>query len=267
MKSIAIIPYAGLGNRMRAIASGIYISQQLNTKATIYWNKTTDCYANFSDLFKPIILKNVCLEENHSFLFKLPRKQNLYLPKLFQKVVFDQCVYNFNKNKNGNIFDTINTKTSKILFLTCHSMANHYDLQKIFKPNERLETEIKKITSQFSGDTIGIHIRRTDNINSIKLSSNEAFKNRIDYEIKKNPNVRFYLASDNLSIKEEFVQQYKERIITYHNLTNRNTLDGMIFAASELFCLSKTKKIIGSAYSSYSEIAAELGGIKLEIAY
>jgi len=46
----------------------------------------------------------------------------------------------------------------------------------------------------------------------------------------------------------------------------RNSLEGMVFAVTELFCLSKTQKIIGSDYSSYSNIAAELGEIPVEFA-
>ena len=48
--------------------------------------------------------------------------------------------------------------------------------------------------------------------------------------------------------------------------TDRNSLEGMKFAVVDLFCLSKTKKIIGSVGSSYSQIAAEIGGIEVEYA-
>lgn len=48
--------------------------------------------------------------------------------------------------------------------------------------------------------------------------------------------------------------------------TDRNSLEGMKFAVLDLFCLSKTNKIIGSVGSSYSQIAAEIGGIEVEYA-
>ena len=44
----------------------------------------------------------------------------------------------------------------------------------------------------------------------------------------------------------------------------RDSLDGMKMAVAELFALSRTSKIIGSYYSSYSQIAAELGNIAIE---
>ena len=48
MNTLSIIPYAGLGNRMRAIASGIYIGKKLNLSTKIYWNKTNNCNAHFN---------------------------------------------------------------------------------------------------------------------------------------------------------------------------------------------------------------------------
>ena len=60
--------------------------------------------------------------------------------------------------------------------------------------------------------------------------------------------------------------KYPNRIITLMDDTDRNSLEGMKFAVVELFCLSKTKKITGSVGSSYSQIAAEIGGIEVEYA-
>ena len=54
MKEIAIIPCAGLCNRMRAIASGVYVSKRYNTphRTRICWNKEMGLNARFEDLFR-----------------------------------------------------------------------------------------------------------------------------------------------------------------------------------------------------------------------
>lgn len=262
---VAIVPYAGLGNRLRAIASGIYIARLLNANAVIYWNKTNDCFAGFSELFKPIALESVDLIENHSLLYKLPGRRNLFAPKLLQACSFGQCIYNFNKNTDGDIFKRIGN-CSKLLLASCHSMCAHYSLNEIFVPTEEINDNIQSIVSQFTDDTIGVHVRRTDNLTSLRMSDNDSFIRMIDREISLNPQARFYLATDDFSVKEIFTQRYGDRIITVDNPTSRDTLEGMKFAVQELFCLSKSRKILGSAYSSYSEIAAELGHIPLDIA-
>ena len=67
-------------------------------------------------------------------------------------------------------------------------------------------------------------------------------------------------------VKESLKSKYPNRIITLLDDTDRNSLEGMKFAVVDLFCLSKTRKIIGSVASSYSQIAAEIGGIEIEYA-
>ena len=88
----------------------------------------------------------------------------------------------------------------------------------------------------------------------------------MDAEIKKNSNTRFYVASDDDDVKECLKTKYPDRIITLMDDLDRNSLEGMKFAVLDLFCLSKTKKILGSVGSSYSQIAAEIGGIEVNYA-
>lgn len=88
----------------------------------------------------------------------------------------------------------------------------------------------------------------------------------MDAEIKKKANTKFYVASDDNKVKKCLKSKYPDRIITLMDNTDRNSLEGMKFAVLDLFCLSKTNKIIGSVGSSYSQIAAEIGGIEVEYA-
>lgn len=265
MNTLSIIPYAGLGNRMRAIASGIYIGKRLNLPTKIYWNKTNNCYAHFNELFCNITIPNVTLYENSSLTNGIGEKRNLYIPRILQKIKYDQCIYNFNKKWNGNIFSNLKEQ-SNILLCSCHSMSTHYPLNEIFTPANDILHDINTTIKKYQGNIIGVHIRRTDNTQSIVRSKDEFFINILNKEIKYTPDIHFYLATDDIQVKEHFINIFQSRIITSNDDINRNTLEGMKAAVKDLYCLSKTNKIIGSAYSSYSEIAAELGNINLEIA-
>ena len=44
----------GLCNRMRTIASTIFLAKKFNLVPTIYWNNVQGLKANFNDLFNPI---------------------------------------------------------------------------------------------------------------------------------------------------------------------------------------------------------------------
>ena len=82
---------------------------------------------------------------------------------------------------------------------------------------------------------------------------------------------RMFIPQDDIQrrideVKESLKSKYPNRIITLMDDTDRISLEGMKFAMVDLFCLSKTRKIIGNVASSYSQIAAEIGGIEIEYA-
>lgn len=52
-------------------------------------------------------------------------------------------------------------------------------------------------------------------------------------------------------VKESLKSKYPNRIITLMDDTDRNSLEGMKFAMVDLFCLSKTRKIIGRLHPTH----------------
>lgn len=153
-----------------------------------------------------------------------------------------------------------------LLLISCYPMCTKYTIQGMFIPQDDIQRRIDEVVAGFSERTIGVHIRRTDNTVSIQSSPIENFTTMMDAEIKKNVNTKFYVASDDDEVKESLKSKYPDRIITLMDDTDRNSLEGMKFAVLDLFSLSKTNKIIGSVGSSYSQIAAEIGGIEVEYA-
>ena len=129
LESITLIPYAGLCNRMRAISSAIYVSIHHNVPLKIIWNKSHNCAAHFTDLFYPINIHGVSLEENADFLHKLHRKTiESLLIKPMLKVKYGQTLYDFNSNTHGNITNFIKTgREDKLLIKTCHAIDTYYD--------------------------------------------------------------------------------------------------------------------------------------------
>ena len=56
---------------------------------------------------------------------------------------------------------------------------------------------------------------------------------------------------------------FEGKIIVYKKEMNRDTPNGIRDAVVDLYCLSKTKYIYGSYWSSFSDIAARIGEIRL----
>lgn len=75
---------------------------------------------------------------------------------------------------------------------------------------------------------------------------------------------RFYVASNSREEKMKLIRIFRDRIITDWKPTSRSTPEGIQDALIELYTLSRTQKILGSHYSSYSETAAEIGKIPYE---
>lgn len=115
-----------------------------------------------------------------------------------------------------------------MLIKTCHAIDTYYDYNKIFRPVDHIEARIKQLTSLFSSNTIGIHVRRTDHTIAIKESSDDYFFHLMDSELASNPQTNFYLATDDDTVKRKMEEKYGNKIITIHNAPLcRSSVKGM----------------------------------------
>ena len=151
------------------------------------------------------------------------------------------------------------------MFIAAHN--NFYEsLDRFFefKLIPHLQKTAWSITREFHCKTIGLHIRRTDHPNAPKYSSDESFILKIDALIRNDHN--FYLSTDSYSIKTRLKSLYGNKILIHETKSlDRNTKSGIQDAIVDLFCLSRTTKILGSFGSSYSQLAARLNQIPLDI--
>lgn len=91
----------------------------------------------------------------------------------------------------------------------------------------------------------------------------EAFYYMMDEEIERDEKVKFYVASDDEECKQQMRERYGDRVVTAEWNLSRDSVEGMKDAVAELYCLGSTRKIIGSARSSYSNMAAKLNAIEV----
>ncbi len=115
-----------------------------------------------------------------------------------------------------------------------------------------------------TGDTIGLHIRRTDHAAATEISSTDGFISAIEKEIEADPNVRFFLATDSPEEEKNLKDKFGDRIIIQQDKSwGREDKASMRSGILDMLCLSRCKKIYGSYKSAFSEFAARYGGIKL----
>jgi glycosyltransferase involved in cell wall biosynthesis len=240
--------YGGLCNRLRFIVSGIYIARANNLNLYIDWIPSYTCTCKLDDLF------NV---NDSGLLF-----DNVYDNKICKK----EFVNKYNVRENDH---SVNSKQieHQTLFYSGYNYLkingkyiNEYhetiELKNVIKNN------IKDIINIFTNNNkyaISIHIRRTDNNDSIKISTDDKFIKYIDHIIKKlKYNGLIYLASDDLNTINKFKSIFNN-IITYDIPTfDRTNTNAIINALIDLNLLSNSDYLMGSFGSSFSSFASSL---------
>lgn len=262
---ITFVPVGGLTNRMRAIRSAISLAE--NDEVQICWFKDKGLNCCFHQLFQQISITNVKLKEANlwdKLLLDRPRRKNLYFPKFYQTIWFDACLYEHQTHKNHIDYKQWKLSHNSIYMASYNQFYQpSYKLSDIFIPNNEIMQKIEITCASHSTHTIGIHIRRGDHEIAIRKSPIHLFTEAMEKAIELEEQTNFYLATDSESDKQLLIEKFGNRIITSSYPAERNTIEGMKNAVVDLYALSKTHTILGSYYSSFSEIAAELGGCKL----
>lgn len=271
MNKLTLVPIGGLANRIYAITSAIAYCQAHAIPLKIVWFKDWGMGAGFHALFKlsPAI-RNVEIKDGKWYDYLMldkPRRKNFWLPMLWQTAAFDHRIYEkdiYRYKEPQDIFADFEKGKSVYLI----HLAKFYDapgMLKVIEPNEQIQARIMERIKGFTEYTVGIHIRRTDNIASIRHSPLSFFIENMEKEIRLHPEVTFYVATDSEEDKAKLKERFKERIITSPYKADRSTSEGIIEAITEMYALKSTRKIYGSYRSSYSILAADLSDIPLII--
>lgn len=258
----------GLGNRLRTIGSLQDLAQKTGHKLCVIWTKEYDLNAGFSDLF----------EEQHDFFvwnlkvskwfrnilchyFLYPR-----ISKLFRALVVNGC-YIQSHSETEMVEDF---KKHKLIFVrTCYEFTKKYSLDSFrFNGEVKSRSLVRKECYGIAAgkDLIGVHIRRGDHVVSSEYSSSKMFEDYIENLWGKNPNKHFYIASDSVEEKENLKLKFGDSIIIQPvSSYARDTKEGIVESAVELYNLSCCGQIVGSFTSTFSEMAARLGHSTLKI--
>lgn len=264
---IALVPVGGLANRMRAISSAVSLSG--GDELQIYWFKDAGLNCTFRQLFQTIPLSYVKVKETHighQLLFDRPRRKNLYIPRLFQQMRFDSCLYEDQTQENALDYERWKQSHHSVYLASYNQFyKSTIELKDLFVPVKSIQERIDSISEPFTAHTIGVHIRRGDHRIAIEKSPLALFVQMMERKIDEDKQTNFFVASDSETDKNLLIKRFGERIITSCQPAERNTVAGMQQAVVDIYALSKTHTILGSFYSSFSEIAAQLGHCKLQM--
>ncbi len=257
---------------MFAIDSMIRICQKAGKDLEIIWIKNEDLGSFLSELYQPIEHPKVKISVRE--LDKIPfiysdrlmnfTRQRIYnsVLKIYQKTRFE-AVFHASETAllkaKGYDFNELIQYSSVYLSSWGRLDRDKFD-SKLFQPLN----DIQGLLPIFDNKTIGVHIRRTDHLVVIAKTPLEKFFTIMDKELKKDPNVKFFIASDDDRVKDQLVEKYQDRILMESPLkADRSTSNGMKKAMIDLYALANTQKIIGTGLSTFTQMASEINGIEL----
>lgn len=153
-----------------------------------------------------------------------------------------------------NITFLKNLQDLKIDISTCeqHKDFKGTDIYSKLKLLPDLENKVKNNIKLLDNNYVAVHIRRTDNKESIKKSPNQIFINFIE----KNPTSNVYIATDNRETQNIFVNKYKDKIKII-NLINSKTnpirATNLEMAIIDLYTCIHASNFQGSYWSAFSD--------------
>lgn len=260
---LIIQPIGGLCNRMRAINSARVLAKKRGDKLTVIWFVNQELGCPFEKIFCPTDAFRVI-----NIRSKWNLKKLFYQGLSFLFGIFVNNEWIRSNREEDALTETSIRQLSTLIsyiateehFYPCHDYSP-------FVPAKEVQNRIDSFKEKLGKSSIGVHIRRTDNLPSIGKSSTESFISSMKEALSSDPDTVFYLATDDLKEEALLREQFPDKILSNQERDlSRNSIAGIQDAMVDLYCLSSTNKIIGSYFSSFTDIAADMHGIPKIIA-
>lgn len=285
MNHLTLVPQGGLCNRLRAVLSAVSLVEEkrIGAQIRVGWSVDAECAARFNQLFEPY--PAACLTIGPRRWMDRPvTRHNLHWPALVRSVLYTAQYRNRPpaietlsallppgaakaQGTAVHAASAVGSRPSVRLYVSTGHAFGDYSPEYVrrLRPLPHLQQRIDALSANFDTHTIGIHIRRTDHSTAIAESPDSLFVDAIRQCIARDPEARFFLATDDSALKACLAAQFPGRISVQECRGTRADLCGMEEAVVDLWTLARTSRILGSYWSSYTDTAAELGGIPLEI--
>jgi hypothetical protein len=245
MSEVHLQVLAGFANRLRALVSGICLAEDYGIKLVVHWSIDHACAARLETLLDPSTLP--------SFV----TFTHLPLLKAYSCLSADDMAH---VKKAWDRQKPLVLKSYGHFHTTDRERWNRHF--RALKPTQEILEAVEARLPPFDPSRfLGVHIRRGDNVKSIEQSPLSAFYSFLDKD-----DSFLVVATDDEGVRGEMKQRYNGRTWFPARLLERHTEEGMKEAAIDFFCLARCPKILGSVYSSFTDLAALYGSCELVLA-
>lgn len=266
---IVVEPEGGLGNRLRVIHSAVQLSKVSGHSLLVRWVEKRGMMCLYKDLFEEPDLFSV---DDISRNIVNRGVQVLLMGNVsdvIRKTRYDLVLYNrdIQYHLQNNIdFAELAQNQIKVFIKANQFFYEGEDGFYYPSPSANISRRVEEMVAMFDNNTIGIHIRGTDNRMSRKMSPVSLFIEKMENLLSHEPDTQFYLSADSEQTRETVLDHFgKEKILFQNEIElSRDAREGIQDAYVDMLCLSETIKIYGSYWSSFTAVAASIGGIEKE---
>lgn len=276
-KTVVVLPYGGLCNRLYAMKSAYYIAKEKGFLMVILWEDyPIEKFDNYFEAICGVEYKVVNLHMHRGSIreYIKQKKWRKVIGMLFTKYKADmiELIYRtralygrggvkLTRDYGERVTVVQFEDAKKIFFKTCHNLFGPMVFDWIRFKSLYYEQAEKIMNFKDKSTVLGVHIRESYIVGNLI----EQFEDIID-EFLLDSQHRFFLATDVWTLKRKFIEKYKTKCI-YQPTESKDswTALGQKEGIIDLICLSKTCKIIGTQASTFSEVAAAIGKIPLKL--
>jgi len=255
--SIVIIPTQGLCNRLRAIVSAHILAKHYETTVYMIWNPEECCNCGFNDLFMNTV-KSIELNAIHS-------KKYVYNPSVHTEKTLRETPnleeLDYIVVQGGHEFKSPTMSEEEFI-----REKHLFYKQLICVPDiENYVTDLTSNWFQSDRSVVGVHFRdfiekhdEADGRNFAKESPIDSFVTRIREIHRSDSSVQFYVSSNSKLALETLQRRIPTAnfIVESNVELNRYSVTGIKHALQSLIMISKTRYIVGTYMSSFSDEAS-----------
>jgi hypothetical protein len=254
---LVVEPTGGLGNRMRVIASALELAESLARPLRLVWTRTPDAGCRFDDLFQPI--PGITVSEHAWTTSRIERTAGSGIG--FYRIVRQARVEEL---RGGDVVGAIGAMRRPYV-ITCSRFLQAKGRLSALRPIAAVSEAVDHAVAGFTSQTIGVHIRRADHDIATQHSPTARFVEVMRHRLDAEARTTFFLATDSPGEEAMMRKQFGDRIQTTAKTLDRSRPEAIRAALVDLLALGRTATILGSHGSSFSEVAAEVGGTPLVV--
>lgn len=262
---ITVVPEGGLCNRMRVVASSWLLARAAGQRMRVLWYRTPDFNARFDALFAADGLPFEIVE------LEALRRHDRLLWRLREPVrrLLGQTVIGPKQTAPG-AFDTqalaLQLRRPRVYIRTNTRLIFEPGMYALFRPVAALAERIAGLSPRLA-QSVGVHVRRTDNTTASAVSTLERFIALMQAERAADAKRPFFVATDSPAVMASLREIFGDGIWEHPKRAYaRNDPLALADAVVDLYALGQCRKLIGSYWSSFTDTAAELRGIECLIA-